>query len=133
MTKYNLVLVLNKEEDHVLMCYRVKEPYKGLYNLLGGKVEDDETDLASAYRELQEESAITKDDIALEPLMDFVWHPINMEMCVFSGVLNKEVELVDEVHELHWIPITENFFDTTKYAGEGNIGHMMMLYFDWKK
>ena len=131
-TRYNLVLVLNKQETHVLMCMRSKEPYTGLYNLLGGKIEDSENELESAYRELYEESGITKLDIELSPFMDFVWHPINMEMKVYKGVLNKEVVLVDEVHKLHWIPITENFFDTTKFAGEGNIGHMIMLYHDWK-
>lgn len=132
-TRYNLVIVLNKEETHVLMCYRVKEPYTGLYNLLGGKIEEDETDIESAYRELYEESGITKDDLSLSAYMDFVWHPIDMEMKVYKGILNKEVELVDEVHKLHWIPVTENFFDTTKFAGEGNIGHMMMLMQIWEE
>lgn len=131
--KYNLALVLNKEETHVLMCYRSKEPYTGLYNLLGGKIEENEDVLDSAYRELFEESGITKDDITLTPFMDFVWHPIDMEMKVFHGILNKDVTLVDEVHKLFWIPLTENFFDYTKFAGEGNIGHMMKLMHDWKK
>ena len=130
---YNLVLVLNKEEDRVLMCYRSKDPYKGLYNLLGGKIENDESYLDSAYRELFEESGIAREDIFLKPLMDFIWHPINMEMKVFYGLVDKDVTLVDEVHKLHWVDITEDFFDYNKYAGEGNIGHMMKLYFEWKK
>lgn len=130
--RYNLVLVLDQEKTNVLMCYRSKEPYTGLYNLLGGKIEEDETDLNSAYRELFEESGITNKDIVLEPFMDFVWHPINMEMKVYKGVLNKTVNLIDEVHKLHWLPLTENFFDTTKFAGEGNIGHMIMLMHDWE-
>lgn len=130
---YNLVLVLNKDEDKVLMCYRSKEPYKGLYNLLGGKIEDGEDYLDSAYRELFEESGISNNDILLQPLMDFVWHPINMEMKVFYGVLNKEVTLVDEIHKLYWMDITENFFDLNKFAGEGNIGHMIKFYQDWKE
>jgi len=130
---YNLVLVLNKTEDKVLMCFRSKDPYKGLYNLLGGKIEPDENYLDSAYRELHEESGITKEDIILEPLIDFIWHPIHMEMKVYYGVLNNDVKLVDEVHKLFWIDITENFFDLHKFAGEGNIGHMIKLYQDWKE
>ncbi len=132
-TRYNLIITVNKEETHVLMCYRSKDPYLGLYNLLGGKIEEDEDDLASAYRELYEESGIKKEDINLDKFMDFVWHPIDMEMKVYKGVLNKEVEVVDEVHELHWIPLSENFFDTSKFAGEGNIGHMIMLMHEWEK
>jgi 8-oxo-dGTP diphosphatase len=130
---YNLVLVLNTTEDKVLMCYRSKDPYKGLYNLLGGKIEEGEDYIDSAYRELFEESGITIKDISLEPLIDFVWHPIHMEMKVFYGVLNKEVNVVDEVHKLYWIDINENFFDLNKFAGEGNIGHMIKLFQDWKE
>ena len=50
-----------------------------------------------------------------------------MKMEVFVGKLDKDVTLVKEVHELHWISIKEDFFDMTKYAGEGNIGHMMEI------
>ena len=131
--RYNLVIVLNQEKTHVLMCLRSKEPYTNLYNLLGGKIEEDEQVIDSAYRELYEESGITNNDIELTPFMDFVWHPIKMEMKVFKGVLNKDVTLVDEVHKLYWLPLTENFFDTTKFAGEGNIGHMITLMHDWNK
>ena len=54
MKKLNLILVLNKEETKILMCKREKEPYKGQYNLVGGKVEENEDELDAAYRELQE-------------------------------------------------------------------------------
>ena len=46
-----------------------------------------------------------------------------------SDKANKElerVELVEEVNKLEWISIEgENFFDMKKYAGEGNIGHII--------
>jgi 8-oxo-dGTP diphosphatase len=51
-----------------------------------------------------------------------------MEMIIFIGRVHKKVELVDEKHPLYWIDINENFFDMTKYAGEGNIGHMIEIY-----
>lgn len=125
---YNLVMVLNENETEVLMCYRSKDPYKGKYNLVGGKVDEGETLLDSAYRELEEETGITKDDIILKPFIDYTWHPAKMEMSVFIGRLNKDVELQEEVHELHWMPLTEDFFDGMKFAGEGNIGHMIKIY-----
>ena len=37
----------------------------------------------------------------------------------------KEVELVEEVNKLEWLDINNNFFDTSKFAGEGNIGHII--------
>lgn len=133
MTSYNLVIVLNKDETEVLMCYRSKEPYKGLYNLVGGKIDEGEEGLESAYRELFEETGITENDITLVPFIDYTWHPIDMEMKVFIGKLKEEIELVEEIHELKWIDMNQNFFDMNKFAGEGNIGHMMEIYKSQRK
>lgn len=129
MKLFNLVIVLNSQKNKVLMLHRSKEPYLGLYNLPGGKIEMSENYLESAYRELCEESGITKEDISLLPFIDFKWHILDMEMKVFIGKLNKEVELIDEVHKLYWFDVFENFFDMSRFAGEGNIGHMMEIYF----
>lgn len=123
--KMNVIVVYNKKEDKILMCLRKKEPYKGLYNLVGGKVEKDETGLESAYRELEEESGITKEDIILTHLMTFNYQMSNIELQVYTGKLNKEVKVVEEVNKLYWINANDNFFDMTKYAGEGNIGHII--------
>ncbi len=128
MKLFNLILVLDNSEEKVLMCHRSKNPYIGKFNLVGGKVENGEDYLVSAYRELFEETGITNKDIKLSMFMDFVWHPIDMKMIVFIGKLREDVELVEEAHKLHWIDIEENFYDTDKFAGEGNIGHMIEIY-----
>ena len=107
------------------MCKRKKEPYKGKFNLVGGKVEEGEDELESAYRELQEETGITNQDIKLVHLMNFQYFIPDFELEVFIGKLNKEVELVEEINKLYWIDKSENFFDTNKFAGESNIGHML--------
>ena len=125
MKKLNVILVYNKDENKILMCKRAKEPYKGKLNLVGGKVEPGEEELNAAYRELQEETAITKDDITLFHIMNFQYIISNMELEVYMGTLNKEVKLVKEVNELYWVSKNENFFDSNKFAGEGNIGHMV--------
>lgn len=52
MKKLNVILVYNKDFSKILMCKRCKEPYKGKFNLVGGKVEKDEKELQAAYREL---------------------------------------------------------------------------------
>ncbi len=125
MKKLNVIIVYNKEESKILMCKRAKEPYKGKYNLVGGKVEQGENELHAAYRELEEETGITKEDIELTHLMNFQYKMSDMELEVYVGKLNKEVELQEEVNKLLWISKRENFFDMEKYAGEGNIGHMI--------
>lgn len=128
MTRYNLIFVLNPSETKVLMCKRIKDPYMGKYNLVGGKIDAGEDLLDSAYRELLEETGITTNDITLQPYIDFIWHPVHMQMHVFIGKLVHDVTLIPEVHPLEWMDITANFFDTDNFAGEGNIGHMMAIY-----
>lgn len=125
MKKLNVILVYDKDDKNILMCRRTKEPYKGKYNLVGGKVELGEDELEAAYRELEEETAITKNDITLYNLMNFNYKLTNIELEVYVGKLNKDVKLVEEVNELYWIDKNENFFDVDKFAGEGNIGHML--------
>ena len=125
MKKTNLILVYNKEEDKILMCKREKEPYKGKFNLVGGKVELNEDELLAAYRELQEETGITNSDIKLTHIMNFQYKMSDMELEVYVGKLNKDVKLTQEVNKLYWMKKNENFYDLDKYAGEGNIGHMV--------
>ena len=109
----------------ILMCLRSKNPYKGLYNLVGGKIDEGEEGIIGAYRELEEETGITISDIVLSHLMDFEYHMSGVELQVYAGKLNKKMELIEEVNKLFWVSIDEDFFDMTKYAGEGNIGHMV--------
>ena len=132
MKKLNVILVYNKNEDKILMCKREKEPYKGKYNLVGGKVEDNENELDAAYRELQEETGITVENITLNHIMNFQYKIQNIELEVYAGKLNKDVELIEEVNKLYWINKNENFFDKNKFAGEGNIGHMIEHTQMWK-
>lgn len=123
--KMNIIAVYDQKEENILMCYRSKEPYRNLYNLVGGKVEENETYEDAAYRELEEETGITKQDIILSHLMDFQYEMSNIELQVYVGKLNKEKSLVEEMNHLQWISIHENFYDMTKYAGVGNIYHIL--------
>ena len=124
MKKLNVIIVYNKEEDKILMCKREKEPYKGKFNLVGGKVEQNEDELNAAYRELKEETGITNNDIVLTNIMNFQYKISDMELEVYAGKLNKDVKLIEEINKLYWMDKKENFFDIDKFAGEGNIGHM---------
>lgn len=124
MKKYNMIVVFNKELSKVLMCKRTKEPYKGMYNLVGGKIEN-EDNYSEAYRELKEETNISKNDIELIHFMDLTYITWNKSLEVYYGVLNKEVTLIEEVNKLEWVDINDNFFNIDKYAGEGNIGHII--------
>lgn len=44
---------------------------------------------------------------------------------VYYGILNNAVDLVEEVNKLEWVDVNDNFFDMSRYAGEGNVGHII--------
>ena len=125
MKRYNIIVVFNKNMTKTLMCKRTKEPYKDMYNLVGGKIEKENDGLNEAYRELKEETNISKKDIELVHFMNMTYVKWNKELEIYYGILNKDVQLVEEVNSLEWMPINDNFFDMKKYAGEGNIGHII--------
>lgn len=123
--KYNVVVIFDKDMKKTLMCKRTKEPYKGMYNPVGGKIESENDGLNEAYRELFEETNISKNDVSLNHFMNIDYLAFNKSLEVYYGVLNKEVELIEEVNKLEWVGIDDNFFDMQRYAGEGNIGHII--------
>ena len=125
MKKYNVIVILDKDMKNTLMCKRTKEPYMGMYNLVGGKIEKDNDGINEAYRELIEETNISKEDTNLINFMNIEYVSMNKVLEVYFGILNKEVELIEEVNKLEWVSIEDNFFDMNKYAGEGNIGHII--------
>ena len=125
MKKYNVIVIFNQDKTKTLMCKRTKEPYQGMYNLVGGKIEKDGDGLHEAYRELEEETAITKNDVILFHFMNIDYIAFSKSLEVYYGVLNKDVNLIEEVNALEWVDIHDNFFDMNKYAGEGNIGHIV--------
>jgi hydrolase, NUDIX family len=125
MKKYNVIVILDKDMKNTLMCKRTKEPYMGMYNLVGGKIEKDNDGINEAYRELVEETNISKEDTNLINFMNIEYVSMNKVLEVYFGILNKEVKLIEEVNKLEWVSIEDNFFDMNKYAGEGNIGHII--------
>ena len=101
MQGYNVIVVFNKELTRVLMCRRTKEPYKGLSNFVGGKIEKGEDGYAAAYREMQEESGISQNDITITRLVDFTYPLDDCYVEVYVGRLNKDVVLKEEKHPLY--------------------------------
>ena len=125
MKKMNVIVVFDTTLENTLICKRTKEPYMGMYNLVGGKIEKENDGLNEAYRELEEETNIKKKDIDLIHFMNLSYTKWDKELEVYYGILKNEVELIEEVNKLEWVNINDNFFDMNKYAGEGNIGHII--------
>ncbi len=125
MKRMNVIVIFDKDLEHTLMCKRTKEPYIGMYNFVGGKIEKENEGLNEAYRELEEETNIKKTDVQLVYFMNLSYIKWNKELEVYYGILNKDVQLIEEVNKLEWVSIDDNFFNMQKYAGEGNIGHII--------
>ncbi|MCI8920553.1 MAG: NUDIX domain-containing protein [Acutalibacter sp.] len=128
MQGYNLIVVFDERREKVLLCRRRKEPYKGLLNFLGGKIEPGEEWLAAAYRELWEETGLTEADISLFHFMDLTYYrgaPCRLE--VYAGRLKGPAQVQGEENQLIWQDAKEDMFDRTRFAGMGNMGHIMAL------
>lgn len=125
MQGYNCIMVYSLDCKKILFCKRTKNPYKGLYNLVGGKIETGEDGFEAAYRELSEETGIASDQILLNHMMDFTYYNQNCYVEIYVGKISEDIILSEEAHPLEWLSVDENYFDSRKFAGEGNIGHMV--------
>ena len=125
MRKLNLIVVFNEKLEKVLFCIRAKEPYKGLYNFVGGKVEEGESNEEGAYRELFEETGISRNDIKLDYFMDINYFKYENNIQVFYGILKHEVNLVEEKNKLEWLEINDDLLDNGKFAGNYSIPHII--------
>lgn len=125
MRKLNLIVVFNKDLSNCLFCIRAKEPYKGMYNFVGGKVEEGESNYDAAYRELFEETGISNNDIKLEHFMDLNYFKYENNLQVYYGILENEVKLVEEKNKLEWVKIDDGLLNNDKFAGNYNIPHII--------
>lgn len=125
MQGYNCIMIYDRTGEKLLFCKRRKDPYKGKYNLVGGKIEPGEDGFAAAYRELEEETGISRGQVTLRHMMDFTYHNQACYVEVYVGRLSEDVVLREEKNPLVFLTVAkEDFFSLEKYAGEGNIGHM---------
>ena len=125
MRKLNLIVVFNKDLSNCLFCIRAKEPYKGMYNFVGGKVEEGESNDDAAYRELFEETGISNTNIKLDHFMDLNYFKYENNLQVYYGILKNEVELVEEKNKLEWVKIDDGLLNNDKFAGNYNIPHII--------
>jgi ADP-ribose pyrophosphatase YjhB (NUDIX family) len=121
------IMLLN-DDHHVLVSRRGVEPNKGAYGLIGGFVEPGETALATALRELGEETGLQPEDVELLDFVGSFWdqdgeggsHTLNL---LYAGrLLSGEPKPGDDVAALEWydifhLPMTA-FADSLKNTRE---------------
>ena len=125
MKRMNIIVIFDKDLTSTLMCKRTKEPYKGMYNFVGGKVEEGEENDEAAYRELFEETGISSKYIKLDHFMDLNYFKYENNIQVYYGILEKNVKLVEEKNKLEWLTINNELLNIKKFAGNYNIAHII--------
>ena len=58
MKPFVVIFLFTKDYQKVLLMRRKKEPYKNCWNGIGGKIEENETEIEAAIRECKEETGM---------------------------------------------------------------------------
>lgn len=74
MNKYKSVAVFLVYRDEVLMLNRNKKFWMGMWNCVGGKIENGETHLETAIRETYEETGILVSEDKMKYLAELKWY-----------------------------------------------------------
>ncbi len=103
--KYTLCFV--EEDGKYLMLNRIKSPNMGLWNGLGGKIEEGEEKFESVKREVLEESGLELVETTFHG--EVYWHSEDFSggLYVFTGKANKSMKTPQRREEglLDWLPI----------------------------
>lgn len=134
MKKYVVVFLFTKDYKKVLMVKRNKPPYKDCWNGIGGKIEENETEVQATIRECYEETKIKLSNPKL--FITYIYPETNqMNKGTNLSVL---YDFIDEVPvKLNYEGIYEwkdiNFaldFSNKELAGFANISQFVKEIFD---
>ena len=57
--------------------------------------------------------------------MDIRYYHQGFDLQMYVGKLDEDVTLKEETNPLLWLPLTEDFTDRERFAGEQNIAHII--------
>ena len=103
--KCTYVLCFLRRADQVLMLRRNRPPNQGLWNGVGGHIEDRETPLAACLREVQEETGYQLHDARYGGVL--TWEGFEIEpggLVLFTAAAPPGVPLACDEGELAWQP-----------------------------
>lgn len=119
-----LTIIFDKDAKHVLMCFHSKQ---GAYNYIGGHIRECEQPLFASYREVEEETGITREDIELHFVREEhvaagskYYKNNRWRLHVTAGILNKDVVLKEEKNSLEWIDTDDYELIIGSTFGYGN-------------
>lgn len=142
---YTVVVLLNGDGSKVLLTKKDRTAFAGMLNGVGGKIEDGETPMDGAYREVQEETSLKPEDI---DMMTWLGTLIIPEQCdernadkypelhFFSGIVNDESKAHkpdSETEPIAWYEIGEDNMPISdlEVAGDGDLRYFITLARKW--
>ena len=121
------IIVLDYQEERLLLIQRKNEPYKGMWALPGGFVDENEDLESAAHRELKEETSIEVAQLTQikafgRPGRDPRQHTVSI---AFAGVAaeNVLVKAADDAKEARWFDrndLPELAFDHLEIISEAD-------------
>lgn len=134
MKKFVVILLFTKDSKKVLMVKRNKPPYKDCWNGIGGKIEENETEIQAAIRECLEETGIKIDNPKL--FITYIYPETNE--------LNKRTNLSVLYDFIDEVSVNSNYegiyewkdiefaldFNNKELAGLANISQFVKEIFD---
>lgn len=134
MKKYVVIFLFTKDHKKVLMVKRNKPPYKNCWNGIGGKIENNETEVQTAIRECYEETSIKL--VSPKLFITYIYPETNeINKGTYLSIL---YDFIDEV------PVKSNYegiyewknidfaldFNNKELAGFANISQFIKEIFD---
>ncbi len=128
MKRYVVILLFNEDMSKILLIKRKRNPYLGLYNGIGGKIEEGETVFECCVRETMEEVNVKLNNPRLlvtctYPESNQMHKNSNIELNVMYDV-TEEIEFEEnEEGTFEWLPV-EFVLDANNklVAGYSNVG-----------
>jgi 8-oxo-dGTP diphosphatase len=128
MKKYVLILLFNEDMSKILLIKRKKNPYFGLYNGIGGKIEIDENIFECCKRETMEEISVNL--LSPKHLVTYTYpqndkfkQNSNIQLNVlYDFILESDFE-ENEEGTFEWLPVSFVLDANNKLvAGYSNVG-----------
>lgn len=133
MKEYVLALVFDESHKNLILMKRKKDPYNGLLNGIGGKVDPGETHFEAMKREFTEEVGFENPYLEHLVTLSFPFEHLH----VYYARVKHQPILIKENHEgiYDWHEIEDSFFDmnNTELAGEGNLPYFIKYALELKK
>ena len=86
-----VTLCFVKKDNKILMINRNKPPFMGMWNALGGHIEENETPKECAIREIYEESGVVVDNAELISVS--TWNYDDDEIYVYVSTLSNDFDI----------------------------------------